>query len=349
MHDLFPTDLDASGKRHLELQLPNPPETQPEEYALLALLVNTTHVSFYKNLDYLGSVSMPRPLTDCFNNFEGILLGGPGIEMGQLRFYPRALTKSDIEEIYQFGSRLSDMSTGSQPFKASEDPLSGLGRSLKGALDQVQSAVANRQELLELTATAQLVEESKNARLWNASFDYATTPFPVGETNALSWNGGDNVETVDSQTSRNYYKLLENAAWLTKTTNDDQRFISNMPSFLGTGATLTWWYRHIPCPGVTCGVYLFHSGDFSGVGGAKQWCWTVWIEDEALWFDAGGGGYTYFESDMKVSHKFKPSGDKFWRHMAFQMDEGSDTIRFFLDGVIVLEKNWDVVGYGKAF
>ena len=43
---------------------------------------------------------------------QGVLIGSSGIEMGQLRFYPKSLRKSDIEEIYQYGTRLSDMSTG---------------------------------------------------------------------------------------------------------------------------------------------------------------------------------------------------------------------------------------------
>lgn len=35
--------------------------------------------------------------------------------MGQLRFYPKSLRASDIEEIFQYGTRLSDMSTGCKP------------------------------------------------------------------------------------------------------------------------------------------------------------------------------------------------------------------------------------------
>ena len=100
------------------------------------------------------------------------------------------------------------------------------------------------------------------------------------------------------------------------------------------------WYRHVPCDG-TCGIYLFHSGDFSGVDGAKQWCWTVWLEDEAIWFDAGGGGYSYFEKDMGMPLRFHITGDRFWRHMALQLDEVEDKLRFYLDGTLALEKTWD--------
>ena len=121
--------------------------------------VNSTHVSFHRNLEMLGAVEMKRPLTDCFNNFEGILVGGAGMEIGQLRFYPRQLSKSDIEEIYQFGSRLSDMSTGSQPFKANEDPVIGLRKSVLTAVGQVKSEVKDRQNLLELASAAQMAQE----------------------------------------------------------------------------------------------------------------------------------------------------------------------------------------------
>ena len=91
----------------------------PDEFTLMTLTVNSTHATFYHNLDVVATSELKRPVTDCFNNFEGVLIGDAGLEMGQLRFYPRRLQASDVEEIYNFGSRLSDMSTGSQVTQAS--------------------------------------------------------------------------------------------------------------------------------------------------------------------------------------------------------------------------------------
>ena len=300
--------------------------------------VNSTHVSFHRNLEMLGAVEMKRPLTDCFNNFEGILVGGAGMEIGQLRFYPRQLSKSDIEEIYQFGSRLSDMSTGSQPFKANEDPVIGLRKSVLTAVGQVKSEVKDRQNLLELASAAQMAQELRaNSKHRSPGFDPGDTP-------------ASQTPETDIGINRTFFQIVRNASRLTDwraLPSAQERMITDMPSFKGTGMTLTWWYRHVACSAATCGLYLFHSGDFSGAQNAKEWCWTLWIENKAIWYDAGGGGYAYFEQDMGIPSKFHPSGDKFWRHMAMQMDERDDIIRFYLDGVLAHERQWDVKSYGR--
>jgi len=44
-----------------------------DEFFMLTLIVNSTHAAFYQNLKLLGVSAMPRPLTDCFNNFEGVV------------------------------------------------------------------------------------------------------------------------------------------------------------------------------------------------------------------------------------------------------------------------------------
>ena len=37
------------------------------------------------------------------------MVGDANLELGQLRFYPRALTAANIQEIYTFGSLLADI------------------------------------------------------------------------------------------------------------------------------------------------------------------------------------------------------------------------------------------------
>ncbi len=43
------------------------------------------NVTFYRDLELLGELAMPRQLTDCNNGLEGILLGDPGLILGQVR------------------------------------------------------------------------------------------------------------------------------------------------------------------------------------------------------------------------------------------------------------------------
>jgi hypothetical protein len=82
-----------------------------ETYALLTVIVNDTHATFYRNIEMLGVKRMPRPVTDCFNDQAGVLVGDADMELGQLRFYPKAMTSANIEEIFSFGSTLEDIST----------------------------------------------------------------------------------------------------------------------------------------------------------------------------------------------------------------------------------------------
>jgi hypothetical protein len=73
--------------------------------------VNETHATFYQDVTLLGVKRIPRPLTDCSSNEAKLLVGDAGMEVGQLRFYPDALTSANIEEIFSFGSTLADIST----------------------------------------------------------------------------------------------------------------------------------------------------------------------------------------------------------------------------------------------
>ena len=60
-------------------------------WQLLTVTISEDEVTFYLDLERLGSRSLPRPLTDCENAGAGFLVGSQGMQMGQLRFYTRAL------------------------------------------------------------------------------------------------------------------------------------------------------------------------------------------------------------------------------------------------------------------
>ena len=50
------------------------------------MVVSKSSVSFYRNIELLSSVDLPRPVTDCFNSGEGLLVGDKGMEISQLRY-----------------------------------------------------------------------------------------------------------------------------------------------------------------------------------------------------------------------------------------------------------------------
>jgi hypothetical protein len=358
VHDVFPTDTSNTAKaRQVEVKLDNAPEFEPSAYTLLTVILSQTSVTFWNNLENLGSVNIRRPVTDCFNNNEGVLLGASGLTVGQLRFYPKALSSSDIEEIYTYGSRLSDMASGSEPADAEESGLDAVSRSVTGEVKQVRAMVQSRQQSVQsdLVLAAVAIEKQNAA-------SYLSPEMAVGDTPSASWDGTTHVSTGDTVlgAGRSYYQIVAGAHHLSATSNSDARYLSNVPDFTGTGATLTFWYRHIPCSVKTCGVYFLHAGDFQDFGGTQNWCWTAWFENEAFWYDGGpNSGYRYFgkqEGGAQMDDKFKVQGDQVWRHMAYQFDETSDKLRLYMDGTMVFESDWgspvsgvDCAGPGKKW
>ena len=258
------------------------------------------------------------------------MIGDSGLTLGQLRFHPRSLTKADIEELYQYGNRLSDMSTGSGPFVAEQSPLKDMAKSIKSSTTALNSAVKQRQQEFEVSLEA--LDVGLQVRAGGGG--YASNPMSIGDTAASS------TTTTDAVTGRDFYQLIEGTVRLSTTADADARYLTNVPSFRNSGMTLSFWYRHVNCPVQTCGVYLIHAFDDNY---NTNWaCWTLWIENDAIWTDGhANNGYIYF-ADLNVDDKYKPKDDIVWRHIAYQFDEVDDVTRFFLDGAMLYEKQ-----YGK--
>lgn len=105
-----------------EARLDPPRRFAAGQYALLTMSVTPSHVAFFQNLEELGTIPLPRQLTDCYNHGLGIELGASGLELGVVQYHPTALSKAGIEELFFAGDILEHVSTGSQPavFKVSE-------------------------------------------------------------------------------------------------------------------------------------------------------------------------------------------------------------------------------------
>ena len=83
---------------------------------LLTVIITPTEVTFFRNLERLGEpIPLTVPVTDCFNNDQGVLIGDAGLELSGLRFYPQVLTPTAIEELYISGGLLADLSRGTVP------------------------------------------------------------------------------------------------------------------------------------------------------------------------------------------------------------------------------------------
>ena len=55
-------------------------------------------VRFLRNLLELGTSVLPRRITDCWNEGEGLLVGDAGLSVAELRFFPRALDPTEARE-----------------------------------------------------------------------------------------------------------------------------------------------------------------------------------------------------------------------------------------------------------
>lgn len=56
------------------------------------------------------------------------------------------------------------------------------------------------------------------------------------------------------------------------------RYIEGQPNFRGTGATLSFWYRHRKCddPADSCGLFLLSAFEEGPKDEVR--CWTLWLE-----------------------------------------------------------------------
>ena len=343
---------DLSGLIKVGRGMPQP--FMKNRYMLLTMVINKTTVDWYQDLEHIGQRALPRPVTDCFNDGQGVFVGDANMELGQLRSYVRALSFNNVQEIFELGSMLSDISTGSEPTFVEKDTLKLLEGELRESVSSSKRGFDSVRDSANILGVIQQARVDSRAN----QVAYASPAAANGNIRCESYNNatGSHTAVLDTVTARKYYALLRGPSRLSATSDADARYLVDVPTFQGTGATLTWWYRHMNCMGNNCGVYLLHAFDESGIK-EHSYCWSVWLENNALWFDnlKGNPKYQYpkFE-DEGLNAKYKFHGDKTWRHMAFVWDERADEIRFYLDGSKVLQKRWgsavtsaDCNGIGK--
>lgn len=76
--------------------------------------------------------------------------------------------------------------------------------------------------------------------------------------------------------------------------DQDHRTLHGLPSFVGTGMTITMWYRHVPCEMENCGVYLFVARN------EAAYCWSFWLENTA-WLARDPLRVVHFDSALRGS------------------------------------------------
>jgi len=178
---------------------------------------------------------------------------------------------------------------GSEPLNIEESESSESTRQLADQLNIVEAAVGLRQDSSVLNQVLQATKEP-GAR-------------PIVKRSPAAPFGKIQASSSTSMDARNkaYYSLLKGPYQLTSTDGMDaskHRDIVNVPDFVGTGATLAWWYRHIPCLTEDCGTFLFVKSCDD-----KAWAWAAWTENSAFWSSFASG----YPRDF-VEEKFQLNG-----------------------------------------
>jgi len=326
-HDFFQS---ATTDRQISVGLSTPGSLAADQFHMLTMVVDQSKVHFYRNTDYLGAVDLPRPVTDCFNDGEGLLVGESGMDLSLVRFHPRALTMSSIEELFAGGSLLSDISTGSQPSDAEPEGLKSTERALASSIGSVNDAVSSRQASSEINQVLKTItEERASPPPPPPGTPAEPVDAPLGNINASS------IASTDAATGKDYYSLAF-GPWRLSPTSEaaDHRSLVNLPNAEGQGFTMSWWYRHMPCSKSTCGVFLFVLRDDT------RTCYGVWLETVALWFENALGTPSFQYPQNFVDQKFQLNDDFNWRHMALVFDETTDIVKFYMDGKFVVDGPW---------
>lgn len=298
------------------------------EYSFVTLTTNSTHMSFYVNKALLETVRLSRLVTDCFST-EGLFIGDAGLWLGKLNFYPTLLSGRQIEEIYEGGATLADMSSGSDP--ADPEPFPPV----------MTSAVYDATDYSK-NVLIQAAQEARRAE--EVLLEGTRSPdAPHGAIAA----GAENAQLDGFGNS--YTSLLHGPARLSRpdlSVGDQPRMLQNVPSFINSGMTITFWYRHVDCSlGDSCGVYLFWA-DGKGAGCERRGIWSLWLENDGIWFDNVKGTPKYQYPLNFMPPRSKWTGSQVWRHIAFKLDESTNQALLYMDGRLAVSAPWgsDVVG-----
>lgn len=147
----------------------------------------------------------------------------------------------------------------------------------------------------------------------------------------------------DPLIGKDYTQLLMGPYRLSPTsTLAEHRKLRGVPSYAGTGVTFTHWMRDRVCPpGDSCAQYVWaiFNDDLPGY----RMIFHLWTEKQGTLYlskstNDGWGHYKY--PTQIIPDSYWMNDDLTWRHIALQLDEVDNYIRFYIDGKIAYEEPW---------
>lgn len=334
--DFYPTQVGQNGAEQEQVSLGTRFEIHSGQFHLLSLIISfdpstsRQSVTFYRDLEVLGSTELPRPITDCYNNLDGVLVGDTGLTIAQLRFYPRQLSPYLINEIYVIGTVLEDVATGSQPATEASSPLESFSRTLETTLASLQQRIVEQQPRSEIDLVLQAVDSEIGQD--NAE---SSPPAPTGMLRV------ENSTRVDAATGREYTLLLEGPYTMTRPPPGQERYLdpAAFPRWSGQGMSLSLWIRRSKeCGGsASCGTYILSSHHDGAQSSAR--CYSAWVEKRGVYFDnlKDPVGFHYALDFMDERYHLTPNH---WRHIVFVWDQDTDDWLFYQDGQLAYQVPW---------
>ena len=346
-HDYYLTNLSSPFGGQETVTMTNTSEVEPDVANLMTVVVTQENISFFKNLELLETISIKRPITDCFNSLEGMLVGDTGLSIAQLKFYPKALSLTSIEEIYLQGSTLDEISTGSVPETPTETDLQKVERSIQTTVNAIDKTVKDQQPLQEYNSVLSTVEGA-------IATVVAKTFSPSMPLGRIAMN--KTLHSDPSVPGRQHYQLMKGPWHLDMKKIDDvgkangatfdgERYWhqDDFPKTAGTGVTYAYWFKNGYTPeDLSWGT--FHIAYMTGGTTLDSRCYGLYWETSGIWTDLQGGKPSFAYPLWKDLHKsYTPKfqiSDRAWRHIAWVFDENDDTVTYYLDGFPLQKRAW---------
>eukprot|EP00290_Baffinella_frigidus_P026606 CAMPEP_0180224390 /NCGR_PEP_ID=MMETSP0987-20121128/22038_1 /TAXON_ID=697907 /ORGANISM="non described non described, Strain CCMP2293" /LENGTH=298 /DNA_ID=CAMNT_0022187181 /DNA_START=33 /DNA_END=926 /DNA_ORIENTATION=- len=180
-HDFLPRKYPhdrTSDEGGLRIDLPTPYQLEPGVQHMLSMVIQPTNVSFFADTLLIGIAQLPRPVTDCFNSEEGLFLGAAGLDVGALRFYPKALSQTELQNLYENGGLVRDLSRGSQPAEADAKEEHLDTKRMSGKFEDVRFDIYDQKRAQEVGSILDSMEQLSSG---SSVASYASPEAPRGE------------------------------------------------------------------------------------------------------------------------------------------------------------------------
>jgi len=310
------------------------------------VVVNQTHISFFTNAVLVGRKALTRAVTDCSS--EGLEVGGDGMRLGEIVFYPRALSPSQVGEVFIGGNTLESLAAGKTPFEPQETPFDRLQSYSQGRFDAQQQtqedAIADSgiEQVLLRGLVSNLEGSTKAVGL--ALPVVAPEAGCVGE----KWppcrmiRGVNATLALDPNSNAHYYDLLPATNFpgmvsggrltISSELRRHQYDLASFPNSIGPSFSFSGWLKPVVAGSST---YLISKHPSSA---KSPRCWSFNLASSRVGLYAGAklqgldtdDGLVYFAEG--VGEEFGLVNGPLLRHVVLVMDAELGQVRAYMDG-----------------